>query len=184
VLSGEPPLYTLTRAGLRAAGRGELPASRVSPAGAAHAAACCAAAAALESGFPGHSVIGEPVIRSAFAELCPPVPVRGGPRAHRPDLALLPTCRRIGLPIAVEVELTVKAPGRLEAICRAWARHRAIAGVVYLAAAPVRPPLERAIARVGAGDRIVVLALQGEHPAAARKRGGGAASRTLEPCAG
>lgn len=160
LLSGEPPLYTLTRAGLRAAGRAELALSRVSAAGAAHAAACCAAAVALESAFPGHRAVGEPEIRSAFAELCPPVRTRGvagGPRSHRPDLLLLPGTFPAAPATAVEIELTVKAPERLEAICRAWARSRDVEGVIYIAANPVHRPLERAIRRADARERIVVV---------------------------
>lgn len=159
LLSGAPPLYTLTRDGLRAAGRGELKLSRVSPAGAAHAAACCRVAVLLESAFPDHRAAGEPEICSAFAHLCPPVPGRHGPRSHRPDLLLLPASFRAAPATAVEVELTVKAPDRLESICRAWARQRAV-DVLYLAPEPVRRPLQRAVERAGASERIVIVPLQ------------------------
>ena len=57
----------------------------------------------------------------------------GSTGLHRPDLVLLRRPRRrLALPVAVEVELTVKAPQRLRAICRAWARCSQVAGVVYL----------------------------------------------------
>jgi len=159
LLSGAPALYTLTRRGLRAAGRNELALSRVSAAGAAHAAACCTAAVALESAFPGHRAVGEPEIRTGFAELCPPVPSRTGPRTHRPDLLLLAEPFPAALPTAVEIELTVKAPERLVLICRGWARTRSVAGVVYMAPEAVRRPLERAIERADARERIVILPL-------------------------
>jgi hypothetical protein len=159
LLSGEPALYTLTRQGLRAAGRSELALSRVSPAGAAHAAACCRAAVALESAFPSHRAVGEPEIRGAFAELCPPVPSRRGPRTHRPDLLLLPETFPAALPTAVEVELTVKAPERLAGICRGWARTRSVSGVIYIASDAVRRPLEKAISRADARERIVIVPL-------------------------
>ncbi len=157
LLSGAPALYTLTRPGLRTAGRAELALTSVSPAGAAHAAACCAAAVALESAFPGHRVVGEPEIRAAFAELCPPVPSRGGPRTHRPDLLLLPGAFPAVPPTAIEIELTVKAPERLVRICRAWARSREVGGAIYMAPHAVRRPLERAIDLADARERIVIV---------------------------
>jgi hypothetical protein len=159
LLRDEPPLYTLTRAGLRAAGRAELAPARVSAASAVHAAACCKAAVTMETAFPGHRAVGEPEIRSAFAELCPRMQGRGGPCTHRPDLLLLPARFPAAPATAVEVELTVKAPERLERICRCWARHRGVGGVVYVASASVRRPLERAIARADAGERIAIVPL-------------------------
>src|SRR4051794_11014819 len=135
LLDGEPPIYTVTRAGLRAAGRTELPACRLNPGSAAHAAACCSAAVALEALYTGHRVLGEPEIRSGFAELCPRIPTRGVDRRHRPDLLLLGPGRNEP-PIAVEVELTVKAPERLAAICLAGARHPEIGG----GGCPAAPP--------------------------------------------
>ncbi len=65
----------------------------------------------------------------------------------------------VELPVAVEVELTVKAPQRLAEICRAWARCRCVAGVLYLAPPEVRRALERALEQVEAGERIAVLGL-------------------------
>jgi hypothetical protein len=53
----------------------------------------------------------------------------GRPRLRRPDLVLFPP--DTALPIAVEVELSVKAAGRLAAICRAWARCRLVSEVRY-----------------------------------------------------
>ncbi len=66
---------------------------------------------------------------------------------------------RAGLPVAVEVELTVKAPQRLADICLAWTRCRCVAGVLYLGPPEVRRALERALQRVEAGGRIAVLGL-------------------------
>ncbi len=77
---------------------------------------------------------------------------RPGGRAalHRPDLALIsPT----GRTLAVEIELSIKAPRRLAAICRGWARARHVSHVYYLAdAAPARA-VSRAIAETRAEDR-------------------------------
>jgi hypothetical protein len=166
LLRGEPALYTVTRAGLRAAGAPDLAPASVSAAGAAHAGACARVAASLETAYPGHAVLGEPALRAAVraGELRLPAPrlpgrPAGAPRSHRPDLVLVPQEARDRLPVAVEVELTVKSPERLEAICVAWARERTIGGVLYFAAAPVRAPLERAISRAGAEGRIVVVAM-------------------------
>jgi sugar/nucleoside kinase (ribokinase family) len=66
----------------------------------------------------------------------------------------------------VEVELTVKSPRRLESTCRAWARHRGVAGVVYLAAPPVRRALLRAVVAAAAHGRVVVIDLDGSPPGA------------------
>ena len=82
----------------------------------------------------------------------------GEPLRHRPDLVLGPLAGD-SLPIAVEVELTVKAPRRLAQICRAWARCRDIAGVLYLAAPPVERALGRAIAEADAHEAVIALPL-------------------------
>jgi hypothetical protein len=78
---------------------------------------------------------------------------------HRPDLVLWSSSPGLGNPIAVEVELTIKAPRRLEEICRAWARAREVSGVLYLAPPPVERALQRAIERANAAERIVVVSL-------------------------
>jgi hypothetical protein len=157
-----PALYTVTRAGLRNAGVRDLEPARVSAAGAAHSAACCVAAVRLEAGYPGFTVLGEPAIRAACRRAerpfaCPRVRAASGEGTHRPDLVLVP--ERGGLPIAVEVELTVKAPERLQAICRAWARERSVAGVLYIAPVAVRRALARAVTRAGAGEKLLILGL-------------------------
>jgi hypothetical protein len=162
-LVGEPSLYSITRAGLR---RAELPTvepCRVSAANAAHTIACARVAAALQRCYPDHTAIGERELRRR--ELCSgrmlaSIEVTSGAdrRLHRPDLVLLAPVDA-SPPVAVEIELTVKAPRRLAQICRAWQRARHVAGVVYIAPVDVRRALDRAIASVG-GERIVVLALE------------------------
>lgn len=170
LLVGEPSLYTITRAGLRHAGLPWLEPGRVSVAGAPHALACARAAAALQRCYPDHAVIGERELRrrersagvplasatlagAAFADFGAGAPAQ----LHRPDLVLWPDDAG-SLPVAVEIELTIKAPRRLAAICRAWGRSREVAGVLYLAPAPVHRALDRAISLAGA-ERIVVLPL-------------------------
>ncbi len=165
-LTGRPALYTVTRAGLRAAGARGLDPCRVSPSNALHLIECARVAAALERCYPDHRVQGERELRSeeqecrcalASAELG--VGARGEAPRHRPDLVLWPTGPDGGLPVAVEVELTVKAPERLAAICLAWARARCVAGVLYLATPEVERAVQRAIDRAHAHERVVVVPL-------------------------
>lgn len=166
-LAGRPALYTATAAGLRAAGMRGIEPARVSAAGAAHLLACAHAAAALERCYPEHRVIGERELRqherehghrSARVELGAGAP--GEPRLHRCDLVLWPNAHLGTMPVAVEVELTTKAPIRLSAICRAWARSREIAGVLYLAPPHVARALQRAVDCAQAQEQIVIVGLQ------------------------
>jgi hypothetical protein len=151
---------------MRMSGLRGLDPCRVSAANAGHLIACARVAAALERCYPGQRVLGERELRrderEHGAELAS-ARLRPGPdgarQLHRPDLVLWPDPADEDLPVAVEVELTVKAPRRLADICRAWARCRSVAGVLYLVAPPVRGALERAVAEAQAGDRIVVVTL-------------------------
>ncbi len=156
-LREQPTLYTVTRAGIRAAGLTGIEPARVSAAGAAHAAACCSAAVELERAFPGHAVLGEPAMRAALRAGDGVWTRRCVRRLQRPDLLLVPERRDRERPIAVEVELSVKSPQRLEQVCRRWARDREVSGVIYFAPGHVRNPLTRAIARAGAERQIIVI---------------------------
>jgi hypothetical protein len=165
-LVGQPALLTLTPMGVHAAGLHGLAPSRVSAASAAHAIACAQAAAALERCYPTYRVTGERELRAlererghALASARVGGDTRGAPQLHRPDLVLWPAGPTRELPVAVEIELTVKAPRRLLAICRAWARCRCVAGTLYLAPPEVRRALERAVAQAHAHERVVVLPL-------------------------
>jgi hypothetical protein len=80
----------------------------------------------------------------------------GRPALHRPDLAAVSADGRT---VAVEVELSVKAPRRLATICRGYARARHLERVYYLAASAAGRAVGRAVAETRAGDRITVLAL-------------------------
>jgi hypothetical protein len=165
-LVGQPSLYTVTRAGLRAVSLPELGLARVGPVSARHLIACAHAAAVLERRYPDHLVLGERALREherrtgvplASVELGSAGPSQ--PTTHRPDLVLLAPAGQARRPIAVEVELTVKAPRRLAQICRAWARSCHVEGVVYLAPTDVERALLRAIDTARAGDRVVVVPL-------------------------
>jgi hypothetical protein len=165
-LAGQPALYTVTRAGLRASGLRGLEPSRVSAANAAHAIACAAAATALEHSYPDHRVLGERELRrderergSVLASAKLGNRPEGGRLLHRPDLVLWPAAASHGLPVAVEVELTIKSPGRLIEIFRAWARCRCVAGVLYLAPPEVERALGRAVEKANAHGQIVVVPL-------------------------
>jgi hypothetical protein len=165
-LTGQPALYGITSAGLGAAGLRELGRCTVSASNARHLAVCAEVAAALESSYPDQRLLGERELRweerdrgFPLASACSRGGSRGDGTMHSPDLVLWPTGASSGLPVAVEVELTVKSPQRLTDICLAWARCRHVAGAIYMAAPEVERPLARAIEKAGAGDRIVVLPL-------------------------
>jgi hypothetical protein len=166
-LTNHPALYTVTRAGLCKAGVRGLDPCRVSASNALHLVECARVAAALERCYPDHRVQGERELRGeerehhrvlASAELGESQ--RAGGSRHRPDLVLWPLDPAGGLPVAVEVELTIKAPERLAAICRAWARARCVAGVLYLASPDVERAVQRAIDRAQAQERVVVVPLE------------------------
>jgi hypothetical protein len=176
-LAEQPALYTATRAGLRVAALQGLDPCRVSASNANHLIVCARVAAALEHCYPDHLVLGERELRRDERECGVPlasarlgIAPDGGPLLHRPDLVLWPEepeegdgrtggLREGGLPIPVEVELTVKAPQRLAEICQAWARCRCVAGVLYLAPPEVQRALHRAIDQAQAGERIAVVSL-------------------------
>jgi hypothetical protein len=168
LLAGQPALYAITRAGLRASGMPGLDPCRVSASNAMHLIACAGVAAALERRYPDHEVLGERELRrderesgTPLASACLGIGPDGAPQLHAPDLVLWPHGPGDELPVAVEVELTIKAPRRLAEICRAWGRCRRVAGTLYLAAPAVAGALGRAIDRAHAGERIVVVPLDG-----------------------
>lgn len=165
-LTEAPPLYTLTRAGARASGLAGIEPVRVSAANAAHAAVCAAVAAALGRAYPDHTVMGERELRRQERAAGTPLASAtigcgpgGAPLLHRPDLVLWPGAAPAGPPVAIEVELTIKAPQRLFEICRGWARCGLIAGCVYLTESPVEAPLARAIGQAQAGERVALVPL-------------------------
>jgi hypothetical protein len=162
LLYRQPGLYLATADGLRWQGLGRLGVYRVSPGGFQHAREVATAAVALHRVLPaGWEVLSEREIRvqeSDRGELIASARLGelpgGRPALHRPDLALITPG---GSTVAVEVELSIKAPRRLAAICTAWARARHISAVYYLAPSAVARAVERAIAETRSEDRIVVL---------------------------
>jgi hypothetical protein len=185
-LVGRPALYAITRAGLRASGLKGLDPCRVSASNALHLIACAQVAAALERCYPDHRMLGERELRrddreAGVCRASANLGIRpdGAGQRHAPDLVLWQDGHAGGSPVAVEVELTIKAPQRLAAICRAWARCRDVAGVLYIAPAEVARALGRAIDSAHAGDRIVVVPLEAL-PAAAEAFAASAAENRLK----
>jgi hypothetical protein len=163
LLYGQPGLYLATADGLRWQGLQRLGVYRVSPGGFQHAQQVAAVAVALHGVLPGWEQLSEREIRvqeSDCGELIASAKLGelpgGRPAVHRPDLALVSPDGRV---IVVEVELSVKAPRRLAAICRGWARARHISGVYYLAPPVVARAVQRAVAETRAEDHVVVLSL-------------------------
>lgn len=168
LLRGEPALHALTRRGLRAAGRPELDPVAISTSSFGHCLAVARVAVALRAA--GESVGGERELRAferiegkSLASAAVGVARDGGTAWHRPDLV----CWRAGGPLAIEVELTVKAPERLRAVVRGWARSRLVEGVVYYATTPAARALTAAVRIEGAHESVAILALEraGELPA-------------------
>lgn len=84
----------------------------------------------------------------------------GASQLHRPDLAVSGESER---PIAIEVELTPKAPARLRRIMRGWRKARNVERVIYLAApGETRRAVDRAIRLEHADGRVQVVDLRRE----------------------
>jgi ParB-like chromosome segregation protein Spo0J len=151
VLVGHPDLYTATVAGRRVARKHAdaggyaypegLRTARVTIREARHMIACASVAAALERRYDDHRVIGERELhrdeRKARRRLAS-VDIRRNGRSgsHFPDLVVWPPGEPgepAPLPIAVEVELTLKSTQELTAILCAWADCRYIEAAVYFA---------------------------------------------------
>ena len=158
-IPGSGPVLHATRDGIRYAGLG-LPVAAISPGGVDHMLRCTSVAIRVGERYGHERVLTEREI--AFAEAIEERPiasaklgsVHGRPRYHRADLAVFTEKGTIG----VEVELTPKAPARLRAIVAAWRRAPHIHHVEYLCApGQTHRGVERAVAKVGAGDKIAVF---------------------------
>ncbi|HEX5308615.1 MAG TPA: hypothetical protein VFW38_05990 [Solirubrobacteraceae bacterium] len=164
-LNGRPALFTLTVKGAHSIGLIGLRRCQVADATAGHSIECAWVAAALERCYPDRRVLGERELRlierdrgRALASARLFGACAESDRVHRPDLVLVSADRTMR-PVAVEVELSVKAPRRLREICRAWRRCREVAGVIYLVNSLTRAPVSRAVRDAGAQERIAVLTL-------------------------
>jgi len=163
LLYRKPGLYIATAHGLGSVGLEQLGLYRVSSGGFEHAQEVATAAVALHRGLRGWELLSERELRvqeSDRGELVASAKLGelpGGRSAlHRPDLAVIYPDGRV---LAVEIELSIKAPRRLAAICRGWARARHVSHVYYLAESAPARAVSRAIAETRAEDRITVLPL-------------------------
>jgi hypothetical protein len=153
-------LLRATREGQRYVGLGELPLAPARPGTLAHGLRCAELALGLERDLAGQDarVLAERELRLAErVEGRPLASARldrhGREGLHRPDLAIIADSGTV----ACEVELTTKAPRRLEAIMRAWRRASHIAEVRYLCGSPgVRRAVERAVAATYAAEKVRV----------------------------
>lgn len=162
VLHRQAGIYAATRRGLRWQGLDRLPVFRPTPATFTHTWKVATAAVALHRWLPGWQVLGERELRMVEAdedELLASAEVGRSEKRqllHRPDLALISPSGNVA---AVEVELSVKSPARLQKICRGWTRAPRQPHVYYLAERlPARRVL-RAANAVSATDLITVLGL-------------------------
>ena len=159
---GQPALYTATRDGLRWVGiaHGARPSRRRdnAPLGHVRAARSPTRPPGGRRGV-GRAAAARRRARSRAADSQRPAwtSARGPAPLRRPDLLLFPDA---ALPVAFQVELSVKGSRRLEAICRAWARCRIVSEVRYYAPPHVARAVSRAVSSVHADDAIRILSLQ------------------------
>jgi hypothetical protein len=162
LLHARPGVYSATRKGLSWQNLSRFPLFQPTPGGFEHAWQMASAAVALARELPAWQLLADREIGLAQRErdhLIAWARVETiGSRAvhHRPDFALISPSRRV---VAVEVELSAKAPRYLVRVCRAWTRARHVEHVYYLATPRAAKAVRRAIDAVGAGDAITVLRL-------------------------
>jgi hypothetical protein len=163
LLYRQPGLYIATAEGLRWTFLERFGVYKVGPGGVKHATELAGAAVALHGAFPGWELLSERELRVTEADEGRTIAsvslgeLPGGrPALHRPDLALIASGDRV---LSIEIELSVKAPRRLQAICRAYARARHVDHAYYLATPPAARAVARAVAETRSQDRITVLAL-------------------------
>lgn len=153
-----PALSRATREGLRYAGVAAMPIAVTRPGEVDHCLRCATLAIRLEADLADGDLLAERELTLAervegrpIASV--PLSQHGRQALHRPDLAIIAADRVI----ACEVELTVKAPRRLEQIMRAWRRASHVDEVRYLCGSPgVRRAVERAVATTYADERVRV----------------------------
>lgn len=179
------PLLAVTSRGLRLADRTELGPARVSVWSASHSVVCAQVAAHLEAA--GDQTLSEREMLAEerrLGERCYSAKRRGPERGwHRPDLYRFTLEKGEPQEQVIEVELTAKAPERLVKIVRAWESHklRKVGGretleprkqaphaIVYLCPPKVRPHVERAVKKAGAGWCVSVQELWFDHSPFAR----------------
>jgi hypothetical protein len=162
LLRTEPTMLRATRRCLRHLGLDAMPVAEVTPATAVHWLRCASLSRTLiEREFASYEVWSERDLRLAEVTQRRPILAvevgglaSGIPRRHRPDLAVINPERKI----AVEVELSLKAPRRLESILRGWRRAREVEEVrYYCPPGPVTRGVERAVSRTETADKVRIL---------------------------
>lgn len=161
-LRGQPALIRATRRGLRFTGV-DLRVAQVRPELVGHWIVCGDVALLLDAEFGQGAVLSEREIRALERDQGQPLASAvvgespdGSEILHRPDLAV----RSDGHWVAVEVELTPKAPERLAAIVRAWRRARWVAAVrYYVRPGTTSPGLARAVRATHSEERVEVREL-------------------------
>jgi hypothetical protein len=162
LLHGQPGLLVATKAGLRLCDQEHLGVVRVSAGAAAHWQASTLIGVLLEDQHGRDRVGSVREIRAAERDTRSNVAsAESGTSTHLPDLVIWAT-GAVGLPggVAVEVELTVKAPMRLRAILSAWRRaidRGVVTKVIYVCTPAAHRAVVRAV-RETATERYVALA--------------------------
>jgi hypothetical protein len=160
ILREGPSLLRATRRGLRFAGQ-SFPVALVPPGSVDHWLRCTETALQLAEEFGADRILSERELRQVeqgeerptFSAQLGEYP-NGVPRLHRPDLAIVGD----GLPIVVEVELSRKAPKRLQAIIKGWRRAHWVSEVrYYCEPGRARAGVERAIEHTRADERVRVF---------------------------
>lgn len=161
VVRCEPSLLRATRDGLRYAGLGLKAVAFVSPGQVEHWLRCTSLALVLGERYGHDRILTEREL--ALAERLEERPIasakvgehfNGRPQLHRPDLVILGSER----PVAVELELTPKAPRRLQELIRAWRRTSWVAEVhYYCEPGQTHRAVQRAVHKVRAEQHVSVF---------------------------
>lgn len=162
LLHRAPALLVATREGLSGAGLA-LPRARLSPALARHHETFGLVAVWLAERHGGRAVLSERELRLQESRVERPIASAevgalpsGAPRLHRPDFAVVGD-----EVVAFEVEVTAKAPRRLEHLVRSWRRARHVSRIIYLCwSGEIRGAVERAIAQTYSEERVWVWPLE------------------------
>lgn len=166
-LPGDPTLIRATSQGIAYAHLA-LPALKIRPGEVDHWLYCADAVLWAEERWGRGSVVterelrwiehaeGKPIGSCVVGEL-----PDGRPMLHRPDLLVADSDHRV----AIEVELSIKAPRRLQHLVRSWRRARHVDRVVYLVATgSPRRAVERAVRSAHAEERVEVVDLASVRP--------------------
>lgn len=165
ILTNRPALYVTTMKGSRAFGLSTVRPCEARAGNAEHLIACSGVAATFARACSDYEVMGERSLRALegakrerVASALLSYDGDGTAFWHCPDLVLW---RRggVGLPVAVEVELTLKGGKRLAEICKAWARNDLVSGVIYVTSGKADAGVRAAVARANAERKIAVVGL-------------------------